>query len=816
MSTQELNLRGMVRTVSRITLALVLALNCCWLFSGCQSGGSATGATGTGTGGFESGCIAGTRFCEGNSIVLCGSNGAELIPVKECTGGEVCNQGVCRTCEPETPFCQGGAVVTCTADGTVSMQEECPDACVAGMCVTCVPGIRECRQSLFGDWEAWVCLATGANTSDWSLVERCDADDDCSRGLCIGPCQDDVKIDTSQGCDYFAVELENGASAEGTPSNGRFAVMVYNPSNNHELNINVFEDATTTVAEQSVAVDPSSLQVLTLPNRQVSGSQVSTAAWKIRGDRPFAAYQFNPLDNVDPIFSNDASLLLPVNALGAEYRALTGTGGKPFLSVVASASDTSVSITPTWDIEVGELTLDTAPLPVWPRGETQTFQLEAGQVLTVQTVSDSDADLSGSYILADKNVSVFSGNVATTTGARCCADHLEQQLPPVAAWGTRYVGTRFEPRGAERDHWAVLAHTDETVITVTSNLFPTYTMSAGETFRFSTDADFVLESTKPVLLGQVMASSFEVLPLGDYCEGDGDCDSGVCSPSGPGGGRCAELCTAEQSSCASSEVCVDRRLIDDINGGSCRYRPCGAGLAVCGAETQCVDGDTLSVCLEPCDAVDFECASGASFCQFGPDGDYCVPSPCTSASDCGSGRCELLSAENGRCVDDCLPSSDCAPGYSCLPAGYAVVGNDRGICVAVDTCSDDTDCPEGTTCARQGDVRNCQPVGDPAFSLVVPTTQWRTSYTFLTPEGFASSYVNLAFPKSAKVSLDGQPVGPGLLVSTGEYRVTRIRIDAGAHTITSDLPVGTVVYGFGDDVSYAYPAGTNLIRLDDE
>jgi hypothetical protein len=70
------------------------------------------------------------------------------------------------------------------------------------------------------------------------------------------------------------------------------------------------------------------------------------------------------------------------------------------------------------------------------------------------------------------------------------------------------------------------------------------------------------------------------------------------------------------------------------------------------------------------------------------------------------------------------------------------------------------------------------------------------------------------FYKGTSVSIDGQPVGPGLLVPGTDARVARIRIDDGAHTVTADKPIGVTVYGYHDDVSYGYPAGVNLFELD--
>ncbi|MEC8023648.1 MAG: IgGFc-binding protein, partial [Myxococcota bacterium] len=605
------------KTHIRLWAALLLALLLCGCSDERTNSASGTGTSGDSSG-FQAGCAPGSRRCDGNTVLVCAPDGMSFAAANECSNDLVCMQGACRTCEPGTPFCQGNQVAQCDTDGLVTVLDTCPDACAAGLCVTCIPGRRECRQSVFGGNEAWVCLATGPDSSDWSLQERCSPADDCSNGLCIGPCQDDVKIDTSQGCDYYAVDLENASrqadARAGTPAPPQFSVLAYNPSRDNPLSLSVFRTPTSLEPEKSISIPPRTLHVLELEPRQIQGTVLDNLAWRIRGDHPFAAYQFNPLDNVNPIFSNDASLLLPVNALGRTYRAMTGVGGSPFITIVATTNDTKISITPTAAIEASEANNGIDSIPSIEANETRTFTLQSGHVLNLRATTDPKADLTGTLIEADRSVSVFTGNVATTTSDRCCADHLEQQLPPVTSWGTRYIAARSQPRGAEPDHWVVLAHEDDTVITSSNGLFPPKTLIAGERLRFTTDADFTLDASKPVLLGQFLASSFEVLELGDFCYSDEDCSQSVCSDNTSTGGRCSATCEADRGECAASEVCIDRRLYSQDAGGTCRYQPCGGDLPSCTAGASCISGAKLDVCVEACDGIGATCSNPALIC----------------------------------------------------------------------------------------------------------------------------------------------------------------------------------------------------------
>jgi hypothetical protein len=605
-----------------------------------------------------------------------------------------------------------------------------------------------------------------------------------------------------------------GEGTDTSPNDAQFAVILYNPSRTEPLLVDVLGSQPQEESTISVSVPPSALETVKLEPRNISGSGITNLAWRIKGNRPFVVYQFNPLDNEIPVFSNDASLLLPSNALGRDYLALTGVGGVPFVTIVGTANNTQVTVKPTFEIEPSSAGTSSRTVPGIAAGETVIFDLAAGEVLNLRATADPNADLSGTKISSDRIVSVFSGNVAASTGDRCCADHLEQQLPPTKSWGTTFVGARTEPRANAPDHWAVIAREDGTVLNFSGNLSPDVTLAAGEVYRFATTNDFLLVADKPVLVGQFLASSFEVLAEGDFCKSDADCDVGKCSEQGSGGGRCTTTCDILSSDCGSSDICINRLLIDGDLGGTCRYRPCGNELQSCPGGRSCVQGDGLSVCLETCVGLGAACESSAQLCQFTSDDNYCVANECASDADCAGNRCEFTEGATGRCVSDCIPKSTCAAGFACLPAGYATGTLTDGICLPVEQCETDSDCPDGHTCAVKGNVRNCQPIGDPAFILAVPKEQWRDSYTFLAPTGYQEDYANVMFYKGTSVSIDGQPVGPGLLVPGTDARVARIRIDDGAHTVTADKPIGVTVYGYHDDVSYGYPAGVNLFELD--
>lgn len=183
-----------------------------------------------------------------------------------------------------------------------------------------------------------------------------------------------------------------------------------------------------------------------------SSSKVARGAYHLLSDRPVIAYQFNPLE-FEPqggppdkdwggcqanSYSNDASLLLPVQAMGTSYYGTTllrraGQLAQPTLTITATSDDTTVSVyaPPADDIAPG------VGVPPIPAGTKHDFSLDAGDV--VQLFSRS-LTLSGTFIEADRPVQVISGDVCADVPKDVVAcDHLEETVLPARSLGHRYL-----------------------------------------------------------------------------------------------------------------------------------------------------------------------------------------------------------------------------------------------------------------------------------------------------------------------------------------------------------------------------------------
>jgi hypothetical protein len=105
--------------------------------------------------------------------------------------------------------------------------------------------------------------------------------------------------------------------------------------------------------------------------------------------------------------------------------------------------------------------------------------------------------------------------------------------------------------------------------------------------------------------------------------------------------------------------------------------------------------------------------------------------------------------------------------------------------------------------------------GDPSQSLVFAVEQFRMGYLFLAPGDYDVNYVDITAPTTAKLMLDGAAVTvTPTPIGTSTYGTFRVPITAGAtsgaHTLTSDMPMGIQVLGYGTYTSYQYPGGGNL------
>jgi IgGFc binding protein len=490
----------------------------------------------------------------------------------EAAAVDLCSIGALR-CTSSLERCtasEGGPVWSveddCAARGLVCASE-------LQACVTCVPNSQSCDGQT-----VLVCDDVGETRA---VLTTCnpDAAEVCRAGRCANLCTLAAQERSNVGCEYWAVDLDNAVAGESLNAAAQqFAVVVSNPQPDLPAVVRIEQDdslvgqagAPITIAEASVA--PFSLVVFPLGPREVDGSPpgqyntgtntaLTRAAYRVTSSVPVVAYQFNPLENVN-VFSNDASLLKPVEALGgssgeleAAYVALgwpqtiastddpdtNFSSGTPldfraFLTIVATRDATRVRLTST------TRSIGGGSIPPILAGDSFDITLDAFDVLNLES-DGFNSDFTGSLLSSDHPIAVFSGSEASDaprfdriSERRCCADHLEEQLDPIRSAGRRFIapvsfnrhlalsnaGALLQPE-AEAEVFRLIAAVESGANVRTSldgELAAFRLETQGSMREIVTSKDFWIDSDGPVMLGNVTASQSAAGIPGDLPGGD--------------------------------------------------------------------------------------------------------------------------------------------------------------------------------------------------------------------------------------------------------------------------------------------------------
>jgi len=195
------------------------------------------------------------------------------------------------------------------------------------------------------------------------------------------------------------------------------------------------------------------------------------------------------------MFSGDAALALPVDAIGTDYMLMSwgqGLGVGSELAVVGTVDDTTVTITPT--ITIGARTAGVPFQVVLDQGQTY-FLSPAGP-----------GDLTGSTIAADQPVSVFGGHscgqVPTTDTDFC--DYLVEQMLPINSWGDEFLTIPLATRTAG-DVIRVMASQNGTSVNYNGSLVAI--LNAGMIYQTSAATPAHITASHPVSVAQYAKGS---------------------------------------------------------------------------------------------------------------------------------------------------------------------------------------------------------------------------------------------------------------------------------------------------------------------
>jgi hypothetical protein len=376
-----------------------------------------------------------------------------------------------------------------------------------GGCLGCIAGSTRCDGASVERCEGgeWIATATCAEPSI------------CSEGACEDACAVAERERSYLGCRYDAVSTLNSLLADGFD----FGIVLGNPgSTAAEVRI---RKGGVEVARRTIA--PRSADHVALPRIEAISDAseesvvVANGAYRIESDRPIAAYQYNPLEfrrspdcvftgtTVDRgcfSFTNDASLLLPLAALGTEHllagRTSESAAGSAFVAIVAHEA-TRVHVLSLASLAGSSSNL---PLPARPASVPFDVDLAAGDVLQLVT---HEGSLSGTEITSDRPVLVIAGNdcanVPVSFGA---CDHLEEVMLPLDSWGTTVIAAAPRAIAEEPSVIDVISGSDGNRITI-SGLPRAITLDRGENFEMVTTDDLMVQADGPILVSQYLVGA---------------------------------------------------------------------------------------------------------------------------------------------------------------------------------------------------------------------------------------------------------------------------------------------------------------------
>jgi hypothetical protein len=400
--------------------------------------------------------------------------------------------------------------------------------------------------------------------SNGSPTKTCSAGQGCANGACVSACDAAAASHGYLGCDFLAVTPTQALLTQ--PCYVVFVTNGWSTSahlqvsrGGQSLDVSRFArvptvgtDATTWPLLGSSGLAPNAVAVLFLSHDPSStNANVTTAcpvpvavdqptdiangvavtsgrgqAFHITADVPVSAYDLMPFGGHSGI--PGASLLLPTSAWGTNYVAAVplranvplaeNTPGPQFGIVLAASDGTTVKVVPTTDLPGGVGVASTA------RNTLGTYALAAGEFIEWR---DSN-EMSGTRIEADKPVAFVGGadvlNLADPSGTFLGAgDTAHQQIPPVQALGSEYVGAPYATRLAsgqpEDVMYRIVNVVDGATLTFDPPMPNVATMlAAGQAVDFASTPAFRVSSQDakhPFYLSQLMGGCPGNCDLGD-------------------------------------------------------------------------------------------------------------------------------------------------------------------------------------------------------------------------------------------------------------------------------------------------------------
>ena len=274
-----------------------------------------------------------------------------------------------------------------------------------------------------------------------------------------------------------------------------------------------YQETHQVIANEQLVLDITQVTEIPDPNYANTPSIVEEVGVNVSSQDDIALYMLNYTK-----YNTDGSIVFPTKALGVEYmlvdreRFQTQRGG---VGIVTTEDNTTVRIETSQRIEFESW------FNYYNRGETYQTVLNRGQAIELGTdnhpvVNDERLALTGTRIVADKPIAVFSADDSEYFPNFNNHSYLIEQLIPLSTHGTGFMALSLEPTPFG-ETYGFYASENNTRITVNGSHIAI--LNAGEKHHMILDGANFIESNKPIQVMQYANGSeegdFSTNALGD-------------------------------------------------------------------------------------------------------------------------------------------------------------------------------------------------------------------------------------------------------------------------------------------------------------
>lgn len=364
-----------------------------------------------------------------------------------------------------------------------------------------------------------------------AVVQTCPTDEACLSGSCTSdPCGAAEQSKSSYGCDYWAVKPDLISDGRGACFGAYVAntwdvpvhitveragaalpnpTMIYIPQGQGQgITYTPYDPAGGLPVGQVALLflsheDPQPAAVPSCPHPAGMNGESGVLgtgrgqAFHITTDRPVVAYSILPYGG-GPSAATSATLLLPTSAWDTNYIAVNAyqksqvvAAAQPSLNLLAHVDNTEITILPKVPIVGG------GGVTGAPANQPITYTLNAGEYVQLS----QNQELTGSPIQSNEPIGVWgAASCLNVTVTETACDSAHQQIPPIKALGSEYVGVRYRNRnqfpGEETPPWRLVGAVDGTQLTWTPAAPPgaPTALNLGDVAEFQAAGPFVVSS----------------------------------------------------------------------------------------------------------------------------------------------------------------------------------------------------------------------------------------------------------------------------------------------------------------------------------